>query len=109
MKTLPQLFTLILIFALSACSSTKTVKLDDKPVTSDLQLAHSLLNRPMTADHIMMIAFANTREEYARENNLPFEYVSIRGNKFDDAITERPAQDLLVINDTHAISLLGPR
>lgn len=65
---------------LSACATTQEkfsysdVK---RPLTSDFELAMSLLNRPLPEDQLFMLAFAKQQTEQWGYMN----YVSILGNK----------------------------
>lgn len=123
MKKLTYGLTLLLILFTSACSSTKVVNTSSniifipeqhqvkKEFSSDTHLLISLLNRPVTPDQQMMLAFANTRDALQRNNPAYVNYISIRGNKVDDPMTEPSynQNQLLIINDHHAIDVLGPQ
>ena len=58
MKNLLTLGAILIITLLSACSSTQQTIVEKKPLVSDHYLMLSLLNRPMTQDQQMMLAFA---------------------------------------------------
>lgn len=77
------------IVALSACSSTDTVRIDKKPLVSDHQLFVSLLKRPTTADQVMMMQFAAQRtSDYQNSFNeqTPWvDYVMIKGERTKQA------------------------
>ena len=113
MKTLSKIFISILCVLMVACSSTKTVKtekIEKKPLTSDYHLLASLLNRPMTEDQKMMLAFASAREEFKADNPYFVDYVSIRGSKKEDPMVSKPLSQsqMLIAQDSHAITVLGP-
>ena len=64
MKKFPLLLTVLIVTLLSACNSTPTIVMEKKPLVSDHYLMLSLLNREMTQDQQMMLAFAEQRDNY---------------------------------------------
>ncbi|MCW8831944.1 MAG: hypothetical protein OQK09_04640 [Colwellia sp.] len=79
-----------------------------KPLSSDHQLMMSLLNRPMTADQSMMLAFAQQRASYA----TPFVTtgVAIKGKKENDNNTARTIHLYahLIEQDINAVTITAP-
>lgn len=108
------IIVLIILVICSACSSTKTVKIEKKPLISDHYLMMSLLNRPMTGDQKLMLAFAKQQEQYF-DNSSPIfvNAVMIKGDK-----NEQPSQSThsnnngiyssLIAQDINAIRVSGP-
>ena len=100
------LLTITLIFTLMACNSTpKKVKLVKKPLISDHYLLMSLINRPVTADQQMMLAFATEREMYY--GSIFVNAVSIKGPKYIDNSTPQNIYNTLINNDDNSIALRG--
>ena len=106
MKNILTLMTIIFTLLLTACSSTNNVKIERKILTSDHHLMMSLLNRPVTEDQKMMLAFAQERESY--RNEMFVNAVSIKGPKFTDnnnnrvqhiyaALIERDINSVIII------------
>ena len=80
-----------------------------KPLLSDHQLMMSLLNRPMTTDQAMMLAFAQERASYS--NDYSNYAVEIKGDKSSDKpndITEH-AYAQLIADDINAVSIIAPQ
>lgn len=80
-----------------------------KSLPSDHQLMMSLLNRPITADQAMMLAFAQERVSYG--NTYTNYGVQIRGDKSSDDpnnITEH-AYAGLISQDINAVSISAPK
>jgi len=75
-----------------------------KPLPADYQLMISLLNRPMTGDQAMMIAFAQERASYNIYG------VEIKGEKSSDESNTRTenAYTKLISQDINAISISAP-
>lgn len=83
----------------------KSVK---RPALSDHHLLMSLLNRPMTADQAMMIAFEQERASY---NPYYTNYaVEIRGDKSSDESNRRVVSvySTLISQDLNAVSIQAP-
>lgn len=83
-----------------------------KPLNSDHQLMMSLLNRPMTADQAMMLAFAQERASYANTfaNNVQ-NGIFIKGSKASDTTTHR-AQHVYaqqISQDINGVSISAPK
>ena len=140
LKTAFYLFSFVCLTSLTACSSTQptantsayndnfshtqfkatsgeTIK---KSLDSDHQLMMALLNRPMTDDQKMMLAFAKEREQQAQAlGNEYAAYISIKGEKdassdpsFDsvsDRSFNRPTSiySELISNDINAVEIMG--
>ena len=75
-----------------------------KSLPADYQLMMSLLNRPMTGDQAMMIAFAQERASYNIYG------VEIKGKKSSDESNARTvnAYTQLISQDINAISISAP-
>ena len=132
MKYLKIIFCLFACSSLLACSSTSQVNTSDfehtefvetnsvtikKPLRSDHDLMLTLLNRPMTADQAMMLAFAKQRDSQHKSllasNGVFVDYVSIKGDKKDDVAEnkfKRPTNkfSLLIANDINSIAITAP-
>ncbi|WP_114325179.1 hypothetical protein [Candidatus Colwellia aromaticivorans] len=81
-----------------------------KPLNSDHQLMMSLLNRPMTADQAMMLAFAQERENYANTfANYANNGVMIKGDKASDNSSNRTihAYTQQIDQDINAVLISG--
>lgn len=80
-----------------------------KPLPSDHHLMMSLLNRPMTADQAMMLAFAKERESY----HSPFsnDGVEIKGERYPDepSTRSRHAYAHLISQDINAVTISAPQ
>jgi hypothetical protein len=108
MKKLSIIFALLLITLLSACSSTSKVAIEKKPLISDQYLLLSLLNRPVTQDQQMMLAFAKQRDDF---QNLYFvNSVEIRGPKSDATKSTRATHAFsnLIAQDFNSVRISGP-
>ena len=82
MKIWQVLSSMVMAVILSACASTQenfSYSEIKRPLTSDFELAMSLLNRPLPEDQLFMLAFAKQQTEQWGYMN----YVSILGNKSD--------------------------
>lgn len=79
-----------------------------KAMNSDYQLMMSLLNRPITADQAMMLAFEQERAHY----NYPFSNyaVEIKGEKNSDKTNYRAnnAYTELISQDINAVNISAP-
>ena len=114
MKKLSLLFTILVVTFLSACNSTPQVVMEKKPLVSDHYLMLSLLNREMTQDQQMMLAFAEQRESY--QSVYFVNAVAIRGPKNEeysyDNKTEytRPTHSYskLIEQDFNSVQISGP-
>ena len=83
-----------------------------KPLNSDHQLMMSLLNRPMTADQAMMLAFAQERASYANTfANNANNAVMIKGDKSSDSSNNRAEHVYaqLISQDINAVSISAPQ
>jgi len=85
-----------------------------KPLSSDHQLMMSLLNRPVTTDQAMMIAFAQERVHFANlYSNTGFANygVQIKGDKSSDQPNSRlePMYMELISQDINAVSISAPQ
>lgn len=83
-----------------------------KPLNSDHQLMMSLLNRPITADQAMMLAFAQERSSYVNTlANYSYDGVIIKGDKASDSSRNRTkhvyAQQ--ITQDINSVSINAPR
>lgn len=87
MKKILTLLVVLSSFLLTACSTTPKVEIVKKPLISDHHLMMSLLNRPVTEDQKMMLAFAQQRKNYS--SDIFVNAVSIRGPKESDIDTNR--------------------
>lgn len=97
----------ILGLLITACNSTpKKTELVKKPLISDHYLLMSLLNRPVTADQQMMLAFEKERETIY--GNVFVNAVSIKGPKFIDNSEPQNPYELFIQNDINAVSIQGP-
>jgi len=79
-----------------------------KTMSSDHQLMMSILNRPVTADQAMMLAF---RQERASYNHYFSNYaVKIKGDKSSDTTSARTenAYTQLILQDINAIDISAP-
>ncbi|WP_206484084.1 hypothetical protein [Thalassotalea sp. G2M2-11] len=104
------LITLLLLTNL-ACSSTKSEKITKKPLVSDHHLMMSLLNRPMTGDQKLMLAFTQQQQDYQQDLAPVFvNAVYIRGDKnTDEQITSHQGiYSALIAKDINAIRVSGP-
>ena len=146
MKNIKTLITLVFILLLSACSSTEKMNTEQvatntssnkyasttnfphssftatnsetikKPLETDHQLMMSLLNRPMTEDQKMMLAFAQQRAQttaYLQQSGYAdytfSNYVTITGNKEETPLTKQPINiySKLIANDINAVEVTG--
>lgn len=109
MKNLPILIAIIFVSLMSACSSTSQVAIEKKPLISDHHLMLSLLNRTMTEDQQMMLAFANQRVSYQAIYFV--NAVDIKGPKNDEhPITNRAKHNYsgLIAQDFNSVQISGP-
>jgi len=82
-----------------------------KSLNSDHQLMMSLLNRPMTADQAMMLAFAQERVSYADTfANYANNFVIIKGDKASDSSSHRTmhAYAPQIEQDINAVTISAP-
>jgi hypothetical protein len=83
-----------------------------KPLNSDHQLMMSLLNRPMTDDQVMMLAFAQERARYASSySHYASNAVMIKGDKASDSSSNRTghAYAQLISQDINSVSISAPQ
>tara|TARA_R110000737_G_scaffold176266_6_gene201371 strand:- start:4896 stop:5237 length:342 start_codon:yes stop_codon:yes gene_type:complete len=112
MKNLSILIALLIVTILSACSSTSKVVVEKKALFSDHYLMLSLLNRPMTQDQQMMLAFAQQSENY--QSPYFVNMVTIKGPKSDSTanqVTTTRAQhsySYLISQDFNSVQISGP-
>jgi thioredoxin-related protein len=107
MKNILTLLVILFVFLLTACSSTPKVKIEKKPLISDHHLMMSLLNRPITEDQKMMLAFAQDRERYS--NDIFVNTVSIKGPRTSDENTNRTQHvyAALIERDVNAVRIVS--
>lgn len=137
LKTIKHSVSLLLCILLCACSSTEELTNDyfsennyehgyikenfshtqfspvnkntiKKVMSSDHQLMMSLLNRPVTADQAMMIAFEQERARYSHYfSNYA---VEIKGDKNSDKVNNRAenAYTKLISQDINAVNISAP-
>jgi hypothetical protein len=82
-----------------------------KPLGSDHQLMMALLNRPITADQAMMLAFTQQRADKINPVNSTaslVNYVDIKGEKMK--VQQRPTNlySTLIAKDINAIKIMAP-
>lgn len=109
MKKLSLLITVLMVTLLSACNSTPQIVMEKKPLVSDHYLLMSLLNREMTQDQQMMLAFADQREHY--QSIYFVNAVEIRGpNDDSDYSSQRPTNSYskLIFQDSNSVQISGP-
>ena len=107
MKNILTLLVILFSFLLTACSSKPEIEIVKKPLISDHHLMMSLLNRPVTEDQKMMLAFAQQRERYT--NDIFVNTVSIKGPK-DSDIDIRRTQHVyaaLIERDVNSVSIIA--
>ncbi|MBL4765601.1 MAG: hypothetical protein JKX67_10055 [Colwellia sp.] len=83
-----------------------------KSLNSDHQLMISLLNRPMTADQAMMLAFEQERASYANTfANYAHNGITIKGGKASGNSSSRTlhAYALQIFQDMNAVSIHAPQ
>lgn len=80
-----------------------------KSLPSDYHLMMSLLNRPITADQTMMLAFTQEKASYS----YPYSYsgVQIKGDKSSDEPNSRAkhAYAQLISQDINAVRIIAPQ
>jgi hypothetical protein len=107
MKIINIVTACILGVFLTACNSTpKPMKLVKKPLVSDHYLLMSLMNRPVTADQQLMLAFQQQRESYY--GDVFVNAVSLKGPKLRDNSAPINRFEFLINNDINAIDIQGP-
>jgi len=79
-----------------------------KPLGSDHQLMMALLNRPITADQAMMLAFAQQRTDKKNSTVSLVNYIAIKGEKMK--VQQRPTNlySTLIAKDINAIKIMAP-
>lgn len=114
MKKLTIVMLFSLLFTSIGCSSTRTVKyqeIEKKPLISDHYLMMSLLNRPVTEDQKLMLAFARVQDEYQQQLSPVFvNAVMIKGEKSEQTPSKRNTYlySDLIAKDVNAIRMSGP-
>jgi|GEM_PF-1010713 len=107
MKTTHIIFSIFLSIFITACNTTpKKAELVKKPLVSDHYLLMSLINRPVTTDQQIMLAFAKQQE--TAYGNVFVNTVSIKGPTLIDNSAPTNTYSELIANDVNAISLQGP-
>lgn len=88
-------------------TNKNTVK---KTLHSDHQLLMSLLNRPITADQAMMLAFEQERIDYTRSFSSYDYAVKIKGDRNSDKSNNRTDNPYtsLISQDLNAVSISAP-
>jgi hypothetical protein len=108
MKNLSILAATLIVTLLSACSSTPKVAIEKKSFVSDHYLMMSLLNRAVSQDQQMMLAFAEQRSSY----QTPYfvNAVEVKGPKNNDYTTVRTDNNYsrLIAQDFNSIEISGP-
>jgi hypothetical protein len=109
MKKYSWIFALFFFALLSACSSTSKVVIEKKPLISDHYLMLSLLNRPITQDQQMMLAFAQQRENF--QNQYFVNAISIKGPKSenDNSMQTSHSYSSLIAQDFNSVRISGPK
>lgn len=117
MKFVNLITCLFVCFFTFGCASTSTqhiVKIEKRPLISDHHLMMSLLNRPITQDQQLMLAFADQQAQY-RTGSLFVNTVAILGEKPTKPSTEQSynrvnnSYTALIASDVNAIRLSGPK
>ncbi|MDG1751703.1 MAG: hypothetical protein P8I03_08590 [Thalassotalea sp.] len=114
MKQLTIVMLFILLFTSIGCSSTRTVQyqeIEKKPLMSDHYLMMSLLNRPVTEDQKLMLAFARVQDEYQQQLSPIFvNAVMIKGEKSEKSTNQRSTSFYrnLIAKDANSIRMSGP-
>ncbi|WP_286235462.1 hypothetical protein [Thalassotalea sediminis] len=105
--------SLILMTLCSACSSTsKQVSYTEKrAIVSDHMLMMSLLDRPVTEDQKIMLAFANYQEQMQHTLKTPafVRPISVIGNSAESSQSLMPNYyQTLIAKDINAARISGP-
>jgi hypothetical protein len=114
MKILTIVTLIFLLLASIGCSSTRTVQyqeIEKRPLISDHYLMMSLLNRPVTEDQKLMLAFARVQDEYQQQLSPIFvNTVMIQGEKSEQSSNKRSnsVYKNLIAKDVNAIRMSGP-
>lgn len=111
MKNLSILFVISLVTILSACSTTQNVAINKKPLISDHHLMLSLLNREITQDQQMMLAFAEQREQY--QPHYFINTIEIKGPIDSSYSTKKHTRvqhnySNLIAQDFNSVQISGP-
>ena len=109
MKKLTLVFAIFLMTLLSACSSTSKVAIEKKPLMSDHYLMLSLLNRPVTQDQQMMLAFAEQRNDF--QNIYFVDAIEIKGQNSEEGSVSRVSHSYsnLIAQDFNSVRISGPK
>ncbi len=98
------------ILLCTACSSTEPQVryIDKKPLVSDHELMMSLLDRPITTDQRIMLAFANyqTEMQHTLDTTTFVRPISITGSTSSNGIPNY--YQTLIANDINAAAIRGP-
>ena len=97
---------------LSACSSTSNIAVEKKPLTSDHYLLLSLINRPVTEDQQMMLAF--TQQSDSIQNPYFVNTIEIKGATGADSHENSSSSTLynyssLISQDFNSVRISGPK
>jgi len=108
MKNLPLSIAIFIVTLLTACSSTQKVAINKKALISDHYLMLSLLNRAMTQDQQMMLAFAKQRQLH--QSAYFVNAVAIKGPKQLNSATKRlqHSYSKLIAQDFNSVQISGP-
>ena len=112
MKKTIQLYAVIMMTLLSACSSTSNVVVEKKPLLSDHYLMLSLLNRPVTEDQKMMLAFTRQSDNY--QNPYFVNTIEIKGDNSTDSYSNSSSKTInsyssLISQDFNSVRISGPK
>jgi len=111
MTTVIVLLTMILTVGCNSTPKSHIAKIEKRPLLSDHHLMMSLLNRPMTQDQKMMLAFSKQQDSYQSQTPTIFvNTIFIKGEK-----TEQPATNSqnnyyqhLIAKDINSVRVSGP-
>jgi hypothetical protein len=102
---------IVLALLTSACSSTPTaqINVNKKPLISDHHLLLSLLDRPVTPDQQLMLAFAKQQDIYQQQNPTFVNSVMMLGERNEaPAVKTLSPYYTMIANDNNAIRISGP-
>jgi hypothetical protein len=112
MRLFNKIFNLLFILMVAGCAHTVSNQPNagyqppnhKKALTTDTDLLLSLLNRPMTEDQRMMLAFSTV----SNTQTYPIvHYIAIKGEDSDTYSTVTPLYQTLIYQDSHAIPIRG--
>lgn len=106
-------FALVLALLTTACNTTTNSVVEKKPLVSDQHLLLSLLNRPMTEDHKIMVAFTNTKLQLPENGGfVPLVSPVMITGPYQSTKNEEASipnfYSQLIARDSHAIRVQGP-